>query len=76
LPTLRSQAYLLVAQKPSHSQFLQKVSAEPNLFELCRTEQKSAKLKPAKKLAYPVARQTEKQHQVDKKTDIKINTRR
>jgi hypothetical protein len=30
------------------------------LFELCRTEQKSAKLKPAKELAYPNARQTEK----------------
>ena len=70
MPTLRCQAYLLVSQKPSHNQFLQKARAKPNLVQLCRTEQKSAKLKPTKKLTYPVARQTEKQYQIDKNNDM------
>ncbi|MDZ7846946.1 MAG: hypothetical protein U5L96_09315 [Owenweeksia sp.] len=45
----------ILAGRTKHptSQFLRLVRAEPNLFELCRTQQKSAMLKPAGSVCQP-----------------------
>jgi hypothetical protein len=45
-------AHLQAPRADAQNQFLRQVSAEPNLFELCRTQQKSAKLKLAKELQF------------------------
>ena len=56
-PTLHSHTSRLlrnqVAPAITQAKFLRQVSAEPNLFGLCRTEQKSAKLNLAKIVATP-----------------------